>query len=245
MAMRKQIIFALVVSCCALPANAAGRFTGELELDPPGCEKQLECTVKSEFGYIDSSGIGWQAKAGLKTDGASIPTWAQSFVGAPFAKEFIRAAVIHDHYCRRHVRSWRTTHWVFYDALRASNVSEDKALLMYYAVYLGGPKWLKLIKGESCPTGVNCLQRIPDRAWPTNTSLVKGQEDEATYMVRSHQYDAPGFTNELKEVEKLITEKGGITREELEKRAQALRPKDFFYGNPDTVAVPEIPGTNR
>jgi hypothetical protein len=246
MAMRKQIVVTLTIACCAATANAAGKFTGELELDPPGCEKQLECTVKTEFGYVDSSGVGWQAKAGLKTDGASIPSWAQPFVGGPFTKEFIRAAVIHDHYCRRHVRPWRTTHWVFYDALRASGVSEDKASLMYYAVYLGGPKWLELIKGESCPTGANCLQRIPDRSWPTNTSRVRSQESGATYMVRSHQYDAPGFANELKEVEKLIAEKrGSITREELEKRAQALRPGDFFYANPDTVVVPEIPGGDR
>ena len=246
LAMRIGIWLTPAVLCSATIVNAAGQFKGELVLIPPGCEKQLECTVKNEFGYIDAHGIGWQAMAGLKTDGASIPPWAQPFIGEPFAKDFIRAAVIHDHYCKRHVRSWRTTHRVFYEALLTSSVSKEKALLMYYAVYLAGPKWLELIKGSPCQTGQNCIQRVPDFTWPRNTSHVRSQESGATHMVRQHQYDAPGFSAELEKVEKLIAEGGGnVTIDDLEMRAHSLRSNDFFYSNPDAVSVPAVPGIDQ
>lgn len=236
----RRTALSMFILLCALNAHAAGQFKGELVLLPPGCEKQMACTLKTEFGYIDSNGLGWQAMVGLKTDGASIPPWAQPFIGEPFAKDFIRAAVIHDHYCRRHVRSWRITHWVFYDALLASNVNRDKALLMYYAVYLGGPKWVEIVKGSACQTGKSCIKRVPDFTWPTNTNKVRGQEDGGLYMVRDHQYDSPGFIAELKEVEKLIARQGGrVDWEDLERRANALRPNDFFYSNPDAVSIPK------
>ena len=80
---------------------------------------------------------GWQASAGLITDGASIPRWAQPFVGGAWDKQFIRAAVIHDWYCIRTVRARRATHRMFYDALIESNVSRANALTMYYAVLVG------------------------------------------------------------------------------------------------------------
>ena len=244
--MRIGLCLTLIVLGSATIANAAGQFKGDLVLVPPGCEKQLECIGVNEFGYIDAQGMGWQAMAGLKTDGASIPPWAQPFIGEPFAKDFIRAAVIHDHYCKRHVRSWRATHLVFYEALLTSNVSKGKALLMYYGVYLDGPKWIELIKGKPCQTGQKCIQRIPDFTWPRNTSQVRSQENGATYMVRQHQYDAPGFSAELEKVEKLIAEGGGnVTREDLEMRAHSLRPNDFFYSNPDAVSTPAVPGIDQ
>src|SRR5262249_33514233 len=152
------------------------------------------------------------------------------FIGGQFDKEFIRAAVIHDHYCTRTVRDWRTTHWVFYDALLTDHVNDAKALLMYYAVYLGGPEWIELIKGKHCATGQNCIQKIAEMPLPTNTTQTKSAETGGTYMVRQHQYDAPGFVAELKEVEKLLSaQPGGIKKEDLEKRARTLRPNDFFY----------------
>jgi len=241
-----RMVWVMMLMISSVNLADAGEFKGSLELVPEGCERQLECTVKNEFGYVDSEGTGWQAMAGVKTDGASIPIWAQPFVGGQFDRQFIRASVIHDHYCKRHVRDWRKTHWVFYDALLADNVSKEKALLMYYAVYLAGPKWIELIKGKPCPTGLSCIQKIPDNTWPTNTSQVRSEEDGGTYLVRKHQYDAPRFSTELKEVEKLIGERGGaITREELEKRAQELRPNDFFYANPAAVAIPVAPEVNR
>jgi hypothetical protein len=49
--------------------------------------------------------------------------------------------VIHDFYCDSKKRSWQDTHKVFYYAMRAANVDEKTAKIMYGAVYLFGPRW--------------------------------------------------------------------------------------------------------
>ncbi len=49
--------------------------------------------------------------------------------------------MIHDYYCDRKERSWQDTHQVFYYAMRAANVDEKTAKIMYGAVYLFGPRW--------------------------------------------------------------------------------------------------------
>jgi hypothetical protein len=91
---------------------------------------------------------------------ATIPSWARPFVGGPFDPSYIKAAVIHDHYCDRHVRPWRSTHRAFYDALIALGLDTAKAKVMYYAVYLGGPKWVKLIPGKPCGSGIACINNV-------------------------------------------------------------------------------------
>jgi hypothetical protein len=240
--MKAWMIIAVATGLLANSA-VARTFSGKLELVPPGCEKQLKCTVKNEFGFIDSNGEGWQARAGLETDGATIPSWAQPFVGGQFESEFIQAAVIHDHYCERHVRSWRKTHWVFYDALLASNVSEAKALLMYFAVYLGGPKWTKLVEGKPCSTGRNCIQRIANQQWPQNTIKTSGEQEGASYLFRPAQYDDPAFSEHLREAEKFIeSRKGQVTLSDLEKRAESIKIGDFFFLQDDELILVPPPG---
>ena len=134
--MRNIVSIGLLASTFAL-ASARADFVGNLEFIPEKCESTGTCAIKSDFEYKDSTGLRWQTKAQDKTDGASIPAWAQPFVGAPFTRDYIKAAVIHDHYCDRQVRPWRQTHRVFYDALIESGVSAARAKLLYYAVYLG------------------------------------------------------------------------------------------------------------
>src|SRR4051812_4735522 len=89
---------------------AYSEFVGELEFKPAGCQAAGQCELVYDFGYIGPSRLGWQAKAGLVTDGASIPSWAQFIIGGAWEKEFIKAAVIHDWYCIRTVRTRRATH---------------------------------------------------------------------------------------------------------------------------------------
>jgi hypothetical protein len=207
---------------------AAQRFEGTLELIPPGCEKQLKCTVKNEFGFVDQNGVGWQARAGLETDGASIPGWAQPIIGGQFERDYIRAAVIHDHYCDRHVRPWRQTHRVFHEALLASGVSNGKAMLMYFAVYLGGPKWVKLIEGKACQTGEICIQQVPNQQWPRGTSRRKIENNDI--LRRPAQYDDPSFGKHLESAKELIDARGQAAKiEDLEKLAESIKVGDFFY----------------
>jgi hypothetical protein len=227
--MKNAVSIGFVATALAV-APAHAEFVGTLEFIPQGCESTGSCTIKSDFEYKDPNGVRWQTKALDKTDGASIPSWAQSFVGAPFTKEYIKAAVIHDHYCDRHVRPWRQTHKVFYDALIESSVDIAKAKLLYYAVYLGGPKWAELIPGTSC--GKNCVFKVD-----VGGAFGKANQ-ENTIISRPARYDDPGFASELKEVEKLIKEGGDkVDLEYLQKRAEKIEPNDIFYKNPDKITI--------
>lgn len=151
-------------------------------------------------------------------------------MGVPFAPDYIKAAVIHDHYCDRHVRPWRQTHKVFYDALLESGVAPAKAKLLYYAVYLGGPKWVELIPGTGC--GGNCVFKVEINGAFGNDN------QEKTIISRPARYNDPAFAAELREVEKLINEGGDtVDLEYLRKRAEKIEPNDFYYKNPDKVTV--------
>ena len=218
----------ILISVFSGPANA--EFSGAFELGPSGCEAKGECTLTYDLNYVDANGVGWQAAAKDKTDGASIPAWAQPFIGNPFDKSYIKAAIMHDHYCDRHVRSWRATHRVFYDALLELGVEPAKAKLMYYAVYLAGPKWVTLIPGKPC--GDNCLFRV-DGEGAKNANASK----EIT-ITRPAEYDKAGFTEELKQVEALLKEHAAeVDLAALEKRAQDRKAGDFYYKNGDTVQI--------
>jgi Protein of unknown function (DUF1353) len=243
--MRRCMPFVAVWFLLCTPVSAQ-KFQGTLELVPPGCGKQLKCIVKNEFGFIDSKGMGWQARAGLETDGASIPPWAQPFVGGQFEQEFIRAAVIHDHYCDRHVRTWRSTHRVFHEALLASGVSDAKATLMYFAVYLGGPKWVELIRGKPCQTGKSCIQQVSNQQWPASTISKTGEKANATYVFRSAQYNDPQFGQHILDAQRFIeSQNGKVKLADLEARARNIKVGDFFYANTDEIILRPSVGVDR
>lgn len=227
---------------------SAGQFSGTLEFMPQGCEAQRKCKLKYPFGFTDYNGLGWEALSGpngVETDGATIPTWAQPFIGSPYDASYIRAAVIHDHYCWRHVRTWRDTHRVFYEALLEAGVPKPKALLMYYAVYLRGPKWVELIKGTACPTGRACIQEVPSAISIPGASQRKG-EDNNTYLFRPARYDEPNFPADLQSTERFIADRqDNVTLEELEARAKNREGLDFYFRRPSTISVPVTLGIDR
>lgn len=226
----KHLLFLACVLTALLLSPAKAQFSGNFDLSPQGCEGTGKCILKYDLRYKDPKGVEWLAAANDTTDGASIPSWAQPFVGDPFDKSYIKAAVIHDHYCDRHVRSWRTTHRVFYDALLELGVDSAKSRLMYYAVYLGGPKWVELIPGKSC--GKNCLFKVE------LPGVVGAEPVQKPILTRSASYDQPGFATELQEVEKLIAQHGDkVDLEFLERRAESVRPNDFYYKNGDKVSI--------
>ena len=199
--------------------------------------------IANDFKYVDPNNTVWLTKKGDVTDGASIPVWARPFIGEPFDRNFIKAAVIHDHYCDRNVRPWRDTHRVFYDALITSKLNKIKAKLMYYAVYFGGPKWIELIPGIDC--GPRCQYMRPLKmdmdgtVTRAQTAIEKSPPPEL--IVRSAQYDKPGFIDELKDVEKLLDEKGdAVSLTDLENRAKEKMPDDFFYNNNDSISMDKL-----
>jgi hypothetical protein len=217
--------------------SAMADFVGVLELIPAGCEKTGRCRLGQNFGFIDQSGTGWQARKGLVTDGASIPSWARPLVGQPFEKSFIKAAVIHDHYCDRHVRKWRQTHRVFYEALRASNVPKGKAGIMYFAVLVGGPKWVKLIKGKKCGLGDTCVFQLDVASTIPNAQLTI-DETGGLVAARPPEFDSARFAAAMAtNTPELEAAGDSLTPEQVEKFAADAMAGDFFFENGDEIGT--------
>lgn len=222
--MQRPYIFALIISMLVLPRASYAQFEGDLVLLPNGCQATGQCTLKNKLRFTDSAGVVWEAKAGLVTDGASIPGIFQPFVGRPFEDDFIKVAVVHDHYCDRHVRPWRQTHRVFYEGLIAQSVSKAKAKVMYFAVYLGGPKWVELIPGEKC--GKNCVNAI------------KTMSGKPGFRSRKADYGAQDLQAQLKKLsDELESNPDLLSLDEIDARARALRPDDYYYKHGSQVKV--------
>lgn len=229
----KLALAAVAMMGLATPASAD--FVGTLAFTPTGCEQAGLCTLVYDFGFIDSKGVGWQASAGDKTDGASIPAWAQPFVGAPFDKDFIKSAVIHDHYCDRHVRTWRDTHRVLYEGLIAGGTPSVTAKIMYYAVLIGGPKWIGLIKGEPCQVGKICTKAVGAGTDIPKTTVITNDAGDLV-AARPAQFDRPDMKTELADVQKYLEEKGeAVTLDDLMARAKERNPDDMFFKLGDSI----------
>ncbi|RWC09915.1 MAG: DUF1353 domain-containing protein [Mesorhizobium sp.] len=218
-------------------ALAGGHFTDSLTFHPAGCEKVRECYLDGTFHYVDSKGKDWKAQKDDKTDGASIQDWAQSFIGEPFDPIFIRAAVIHDHYCDRHVRNMLWTHWVFYDGLLASHVSPAKAKIMYAAILIGGPKWIDLIPGKPCKQGTACIQSVSKVKLP-NGAIVTTAEDAHSVIARGPQYDEPEVKAAIEEIrQKIESNPDAVSEEDILTEARKLPQNQFFFDNIDGVVI--------
>ena len=149
------------------------------------------------------------------TDGASIPGWAQPIIGAPFDRSYLKAAILHDHYTYRenHVRSWRSTHRMFRDALLASGIAPLKAQVMYFAVLAGGARWKEIVQGEPCPG--DCIKTVS----PVGKGQADGWEDDL--------YKHPAFEHALKA---FGDETGGalLSDDAIEREAEKVR--DLLMG---------------
>ncbi len=109
---------------------------GESTVDPT----QLEVESK-KFAFVDKRGVRWEAHPGDLAGGAHIPWYVKPILGGSYQEPYLRAAVLHDIYCRSKVRSWQDTHNMFYWAMIVSGVNVVKARIMWSAVWVFGPKW--------------------------------------------------------------------------------------------------------
>jgi hypothetical protein len=144
-----SVIFFTVALVLAGPSGAYaetnfGHFVGKFvaEFDEDG----RKVTLLQPFGFVDPGGKVWNVPDGYKTDGASVPpaVWA---LYPPFTGKYRSAAVIHDYYCDTMKRTWQATHEAFYYAMRAAQVDENTAKIMYVSVYLFGPRWGGITRG--------------------------------------------------------------------------------------------------
>ena len=142
--MRLRFIAIAVFAASASFALAAtadssfGRFIGKLVAQFEGDGRKV--TLIEPYAFVDPMGEEWSVPASAKTDGASVPSafWA---LYPPFTGNYRSAAVIHDYYCDTKKHTWQDTHKTFYYAMRAADVDERTAKVMYGAVYLFGPRW--------------------------------------------------------------------------------------------------------
>jgi len=105
--------------------------------------------LRDELHFVDARGQTWSAPSNTITDGASIPAIFVSLIGTRMSLRWREAAILHDAYCAKANESlpqyqsadWETVHKMFHDAALALGTSQTKALIMYAAIYLGGPRW--------------------------------------------------------------------------------------------------------
>ena len=116
-----------------------GRFVGVLNVDLNPDGRTL--TLRKPYEYDDAAQRLWPVKNGWVVDGASIPQPFWSIVGGPLEGKYRNASVIHDYYCDVRTRTWQDVHHMFYAAMRANNVEEIKAKIMFAAVWYKGPRW--------------------------------------------------------------------------------------------------------
>jgi hypothetical protein len=153
--MNRSVLICSAVLALSMPAGlAAQQFKGELILRPiDGVRMEL----MEDLFFIDAKQKVWKAPKGHRTDGASIPRALWSVAGSPFTGRYLKAAVIHDVYCELRSREWKDVHQAFYDAMIVDGVTKEQALIMYYAVYRFGPRWI-VDKELSCPPMYDCAQ---------------------------------------------------------------------------------------
>ena len=91
--------------------------------------------------YIARDGRVWLAPKGWSIDGASIPKAFWCSVGGPYEDTYRDASVFHDVACDQKTAHWQDVHYMFYTGMKCSGVDEEKAKIMYAAVYRFGPRW--------------------------------------------------------------------------------------------------------
>lgn len=223
-------------------ALAGGSFDGELGFSPKGCETTRKCFLTEHFRYKDSKKGEWEARKGDETDGASIPSWAQSFIGLPFDPSFIKAAVIHDHYCKRQVRNMFETHWVFYDALISSGVTERKAKIMYAAIMIGGPKWIFVKQGEPCSKGANCVQSLATLNLPAGAARSVADNGKPI-IAREANFDDAAVKAAIEAARvKIEANPDAVSLTDIDKMAETVPENSFFFRNADGIVIPPSKG---
>ena len=140
--MLRCAVFAILATCSTASyatAESLGHFDGDLILKALPDGRNME--LLKPFKYTDSQKVVWPVPAGVKVDGASIPSVFWSIGVAPYTGKYRDASVIHDYYCQTHSRHWKAVHRVFYDGMLARGVDPLQAKIMYLAVYRFGPRW--------------------------------------------------------------------------------------------------------
>ena len=97
-------------------------------------------TIASVFATVShfDGVVHWvDIPVGYEFDGASIPRFAWSIIGAPFEPDFIKAACVHDWYCEHTPDDYQSRvigDAVFFKLLRDAGVPKWRRTLMFLGV---------------------------------------------------------------------------------------------------------------
>src|SRR5450755_687913 len=135
---------ALLAGCAApgtnvTPPGGWGKYVGRIRVEWEHGGRKMDLLENTQ--YIDPNGVVWLAPKGWKIDGASIPKAFWCTVGGPYEDVYRDASVFHDVACDQRKARWQDVDLMFYKAMRCSGVDEEKAKIMYTAVYRFGPRW--------------------------------------------------------------------------------------------------------
>jgi len=174
--LRTAAIAPVLVSAKGALAMQASGFSGHPVVRLLPFAPCIELVERLDFR--DSNDLLWTAPIGARSDGASIPRSLWTFAGGPLSGNYRDAAIIHDRYCDTMERSWRATHWVFREAMRARGLSWLEVVTKYGAVYLFGPRWDATHRW----TGIRRLNRRP-RSEPLPPTCASPGMDEPEAFV--------------------------------------------------------------
>ena len=143
-------------------------------LEDGRCMQLLEA-----FSFIDSAQKTWKTLDHSVVDGASIPPVFWSIVGGPYEGRYRNASVVHDVECDLRRERWQDVHRMFHEACIAGGVRRLKALLLYAAVYLFGPKWTSPEGAPIEPAKCTMDDAIRLSAWVRQQQRISLQAIEA------------------------------------------------------------------
>jgi hypothetical protein len=118
------------------------------------------------FRYTDPNGRQWEAAAGYKTDGATIPRTLWSSVGSPFTGGYRCAAIVHDFALQNPAVLRIDADNMFYFACLAGGCTPLESKLLYAGVRLGS--WATLTRNFAEVLLPFCapLARLPGQQSP-------------------------------------------------------------------------------
>jgi hypothetical protein len=180
--------------------------------------------LTAPFGFRDPGGRVWQVPAGVEVDGASIPRAFWTAIGGPFDGNYLHASVVHDHFCRTRTRSAEDTHRTFYFGMRAKNVPDNQAKLMFWAVSTFGPKWRLVLRPGA--EGLGMGAEVQEAEPVTEADL----EDPATVAEAKARFEAVARSLEASDGARFESTAGerDASLENLE--ADAARVRDAVEG---------------
>src|SRR5262245_48593654 len=124
----RVILIAALTTAAAVGASAQnyGAFIGDVVSKWLIDDVTME--LLEDFAYVDPKGKRWKAPKGSIINGASIPSIFWTPVGSPYTGPYRKASVVHDVACDTKTDTWQDSHRMFYYAMLAGGVSDEKAL---------------------------------------------------------------------------------------------------------------------